>query len=95
MENVAIDYSKLKPEDFVWKDPMARAVMYCYRISEYATKSENQTYEEWNNLCHDFETDRKWFHNLFLYMLSVSDKCEEIGYNAYRESEIAKEEKVQ
>ena len=88
-----IDYSKLKKEDFVWKDEMARPVMYCYRLSEYGKKSESETFNDWKSMAHSYSTDKKWFHDLYQYMLSVIDKCKEQGYNAFDEANISNERK--
>lgn len=37
---------------------------------------------------HGMSKDRAWFHNLYKYMISVLDKCKEIGYNAYEEVKV-------
>lgn len=88
-----IDYSKLTSDDFVWEKNMARPVMYCYRLSDYGKKSENDTFSDWQSISHSYNTDKKWFNDLYQYMLSVIDKCKAQGYNAYDEANIASERK--
>ena len=86
-----IDYSKLTSEDFVWEKDMARPVMYCYRLSEYGKNSEAETFNDWQCMEHGYSNDKKLFHGLYQYMLSVIDKCKEKGYNAFDEANIASE----
>lgn len=88
-----IDFSKLTKEDFVWEKDMARPVMYCYRISDYGKINESETFDKWCALTHSYSTDRDWFHGLYQYMLSVIDKCKEIGYDAYKEVNVRHERK--
>lgn len=87
------DYRNMKPEDFEWEKPEMRPVMYCYRLSEYGQKNENDTYEEWESMSHSYSNDRKWFSELYQYMMSVIDKCHEIGYDACKEADAATSEK--
>lgn len=84
-----IDYQNMQAEEFKWEKPEARAVMYCYRLSEYGKLNEEDTYKEWKSMAHSFSNDRKWFSGLYQYMISVIDKCHEIGYNAYKEADIS------